>query len=261
MKAGRLYKNAIVRVPGRNFADGLTTADLGAPHYSNALQQHARYCEALQECGLVVTTLQADLRCPDATFVEDTAVIAPQISILTRPGAPSREGEVAALKEAIDRFFPASHQIHAPGTLDGGDVCEADGHFFIGLSNRTNEMGAEQLATLFTGQGYTCSPVDVRQMTGSLHLKSGISYIGKNTFVAMEEMARQTAFDGYECIRVSAEESSAANCVRINDRVLVAARNPRLTAELVEHGFNPLVLDISEFQKMDGSLSCLSLRF
>ena len=261
MKAGCLYKNAIVRVPGKNFADGLTAVDLGVPQYSRALQQHSRYCEALQECGLVITTLDVDLRYPDATFVEDTAVVTPRGSILTRPGARCREGEVAAIKQTINSFFPVTHEIHAPGTLDGGDVCDAEGHFFLGLSNRTNEEGARQLATHLACQGYTCSLVDVRGMTSILHLKSGISYIGNNTFVAMEEMARNKAFDGYEFIRVLAEENYAANCVRVNDRVLVAAGNPRLTVELVEHGFNPLVLDISEFQKMDGGLSCLSLRF
>ena len=209
----------------------------------------------------MITTLDVDLRYPDATFVEDTAVVTPRCSILTRPGARSREGEVAAIKKTIDSFSPATHEIHAPGTLDGGDVCEAEGHFFLGLSNRTNEEGARQLATHLVVQGYTCSLVDVRGMTSILHLKSGISYIGNNTFVVMEEIARNKAFDGYEFIRVVAEESYAANCVRVNDRVLVAAGNPRLTTELVEHGFNPLVLDISEFQKMDGGLSCLSLRF
>jgi dimethylargininase len=261
MEAGCLYKNAIARIPGENFADGITAAGLGAPQYSRALQQHARYCEALRECGLATTALGADLRYPDSTFVEDTAVVSQRSVILTRPGARSREGEVAAIKETIESFFPSAHQICAPGNLDGGDVCEAEGHFFIGLSKRTNEEGARQLATYLTGQGYTCSLVDVRGMTSILHLKSGISWIGNRTFVAMEEMARNTAFAGYEFIRALAEESNAANCVRVNDRVLVAAGNPCLTGELVEHGFNPLVLDISEFQKMDGGLSCLSLRF
>jgi dimethylargininase len=98
-------------------------------------------------------------------------------------------------------------------------------------------------------------------MTSILHLKSGISYIGENTLVAMEEMAGNELFREYELIRVDQEESYAANCVRVNERVLVAAGHPHLTAELSDRGFNPLVLDMSEFQKMDGGLSCLSLRF
>jgi dimethylargininase len=98
-------------------------------------------------------------------------------------------------------------------------------------------------------------------MTTILHLKSGISYIGDNTLVVMEEMAENHQFRKFNLVRVSLEESYAANCVRVNDRVFVAAGFPRLTAELRARGFNPLILDMSEFQKMDGGLSCLSLRF
>lgn len=260
-KAGCLYNNAIVRLPGRNFADGLTTAGLGAPQYSRALEQHALYCEALRECGLALTTLDADLRFPDSTFVEDTAVLTARGAVLTRPGAQTREGEVAAIRETIESLFPTPYEIHAPGTLDGGDVCDVDGHFLIGLSKRTNDEGARQLAAHLAALGYTSSPVDVRGMPGILHLKSGISYIGDRTFVAMDEIAETNAFAGYQIIRVTAEESYAANCVRVNHRVLVAAGTPRLTADLTERGFNPFVLDLSEFQKMDGGLSCLSLRF
>lgn len=256
-----MYKNAIVRLPGRNFADGLTTAGLGLPQYSRALEQHALYCEALKECGLAFTTLEADLRFPDSTFVEDTAVLTARGAVLTRPGAPSREGEVAAIRATIENLFPTVYEIHAPGTLDGGDICQAEEHFFVGLSQRTNEEGAGQLAAHLAALGYTSSVVDVRGMPGILHLKSGISYIGNRALVAIEEMAGNQAFTGYEFIRVTAEESYAANCVRVNHRVLVAAGHPRLIEELAERGFNPLALDLSEFQKMDGGLSCLSLRF
>lgn len=256
-----MFKNAIVRIPGSNFAEGLTSVDLGTPSYDRILQQHSLYCDALRECGLTIMTLDADLNYPDSTFVEDTAVLTPRSAILTRPGARSREGEVVAMRQTISRFFPATAEIAAPGTLDGGDICEAENHFFLGLSHRTNEEGCRQLAAHLAGQGYTSSVVDVREMTSILHLKSGISYIGNNTLVVMEEMAANDLFRNYELVRVSAEESYAANCIRVNERVFVAAGYPNLTAELVDRGFNPLVLDVSEFQKMDGGLSCLSLRF
>jgi dimethylargininase len=178
-----------------------------------------------------------------------------------RPGAASRAGEVDALRPAILNFFPVPLTIEAPGTVDGGDICEAEDHFFIGLSHRTNEEGARQLAAHLAGFGYTSSTIDVRAMTTILHLKSGISYIGDNTLVVMDEMAANDAFDAFDLIRVGEEESYAANCVRVNDRVLVAAGFPRLTADLSARGFDPLVLEMSEFQKMDGGLSCLSLRF
>jgi dimethylargininase len=256
-----LFKNAIVRVPGSNFADGLTTVNLGVPCYDGVMQQHSRYCRALEECGLTITTLGADLRYPDSTFVEDTAILTPRGAILARPGAQSRQGEVAAIRETIGRFYPSTLEIEAPGTLDGGDICEADGHFFLGLSNRTNEEGLRQLAGYLASQGYTSSVIDVRGMTSILHLKSGISYIGNNTMVAMEEMAGNELFRNYEVIRVSTGESYAANCVRVNERVLVAAGNAHFIGELDDRAFNPLALDMSEFQKMDGGLSCLSLRF
>jgi dimethylargininase len=256
-----VFKHAIVRLPGTNFAQGLTTVQLGAPLFEKVLQQHARYCEALQECGLKVTTLEADLDHPDSTFVEDTAVVTARSAILARPGARSRQGEVAAIRPALQSFFPEMLEIEAPGMLDGGDICEADHRFFLGLSQRTNEEGARQLAAQLAGEGYASAVIDVRGMSSILHLKSGISYIGENTLVLMEEMADLELFKGYELIRVAEQESYAANCVRVNERVLVAAGYPLLTAELTSRGFHPLEIEMSEFQKMDGGLSCLSLRF
>jgi dimethylargininase len=253
-----LFKNAIVRVPGKNFGEGLTSVDLGSPDYERALEQHARYCDALRECGLAITTLEADLRFPDSVFVEDTAVLTTGGAILARPGAPSRQGEVAGIRPAISRFFPSPLEIEAPGTLDGGDICQADEHFFIGLSQRTNQEGARQLGAHLARMGYTWQTVDVREIPCILHLKSGMSYIGDNTLVLTVAMP---SFKGYKLLRVPAEENYAANCLRVSQRVLVAAGYPRFTAELAERGFQPLVVEIHEFQKMDGGLSCLSLRF
>jgi len=256
-----VFKHAIVRTPGSNFSQGLTTVQLGVPCFDQVLQQHARYCEALRACGLSLTTLDADLDHPDSTFVEDTAILTPHSAILARPGAGSRQGEVDAIQHAIRSFFPALPQIEAPGTLDGGDICEADDHFFLGLSQRTNEEGVRQLAAHLARDGYSSSVVDVQGMQSILHLKSGISYLGNRTLVVMEEMAANPLFHGYELIRVAKTESYAANCVRVNDRVLVPAGYPLLLADLVRHGFHPLELEMTEFQKMDGGLSCLSLRF
>jgi dimethylargininase len=256
-----LFTHAIVRNPGRNFDAGLTTVSLGRPQFDRVLEQHQRYCEALVECGLELTTLDADIRFPDSTFVEDTAVLTARGAVLTRPGAASREGEVDAIRDAVVGFFPGPLTIEEPGTLDGGDICEAGEHFFIGVSHRTNEEGARQLAAHLAGLGYTSAVIDVRPMTSILHLKSGIAYIGDNTLVVMEEMAGNPQFGEFDLIQVGAGESYGANCVRVNDRVLVAAGFPKLTAELGARGFEPLTLDMSEFQKMDGGLSCLSLRF
>jgi dimethylargininase len=259
-----MFRHAIVRIPGENFADGLTDVSLGSlgvPDYPRALAQHAAYRQALEACGLELTVLEKDLRHPDSTFVEDTAVLVPGAAILSRPGAASRQGEVAAIREPLLRFFPRHYQITAPGTMDGGDICEAGSHVFIGVSHRTNEEGARQLAGFLQQEGYTTSFVDIRSMTSILHLKSGIGYAGDGTLVLMEELAGRPEFQGWKVIRVAEAETYAANCVRINDRVFLPAGFPGIQEDLERAGFNPLVLDMSEYRKMDGGLSCLSLRF
>ncbi len=256
-----MFKNAIVRKPAKNFAAGLTLANLGAPDYEMALSQHGAYCAALERCGLSVTALEADPEHPDSTFVEDAAVLTRAAAILARPGACSRSGEVVALREPLGCFFRRFREISAPGTLDGGDICEAGNHFFIGISRRTNEAGGRQLAGFISAEGYTSSFVDIRSMQSILHLKSGIAYLGDNNLVVMEELARCEEFRGYNLIRVIPAETYAANCVRVNDHVLIAASFPQFSESLRRLHYQLLTLDMTEFQKMDGGLSCLSLRF
>ena len=256
-----MFRNAIVRTPGENFADGLTTADLGKPDFSRVMIQHAAYCDALEECGLELVHLDADLAHPDSTFVEDAAVLTKNSAILARPGAASRIGEVAGIRESVEGFYSTIHEIKSPGTLDGGDVCEAGSHFFIGISQRTNEDGARQLADFLRAESYTSSLLDIRNITSILHLKSGIAYLDDNNLVVMEELADREEFAGYELLRVPAEESYACNCILVNDRVLLPAGFPWIEEALTRLGYRPLQLDMSEFRKMDGGLSCLSLRF
>jgi dimethylargininase len=255
------FRRAIVRVPAANFADGLTTVDLGTPDVAKALEEHEAYCRALADCGLALTRLPADPRHPDSTFVEDAAVLTPRGAILTRPGAVSREGEVAGIAEALAAFFPALRRIEAPGTLDGGDVCEAGNHWFIGISQRTNAEGARQLARFLAEDDLTSSLVDIRGVSGILHLKSGIAWLSGRRLVVIDSLAGDPAFAGWDLVRVDPAEDYAANCIAVNDAVFFAKGFPRLERRLGELGYRPLVLDMSEFQKMDGGLSCLSLRF
>src|SRR5690348_3762636 len=128
-----VFSHAIVRPPGKHFADGLTSSGLPRPSYAEALDQHASYCAALQRCGLDVASLPASDEFPDAQFVEDVAVIAEGAAIITRPGAPSRRGEVELVRAALAERFPDVEEIAQPGTLDGGDVCEAGKHVYIGI--------------------------------------------------------------------------------------------------------------------------------
>lgn len=256
-----MFTHAIVCLPAANFAAGLTTADLGAPDYACALEQHAAYCRALSACGLQLTVLPADGRFPDSTFVEDAAILAAQGAVLTRPGAQSRSGEVEAIGRALAAYYPRLAAIEAPGTLDGGDVCEAGSHFLIGISARTNAEGAAQLARWLAQSGCTCDCIDIRSSPGILHLKSGLSYIGDNRMVVIDSLADHPALARYEVVRVDAGEEYAANCIRVNDRLLLPGGYPRLSARLAALGYTVVELEMSEFRKMDGGLSCLSLRF
>lgn len=244
-----------------NFAGGLTTADLGPPDLEKALEQHERYCEALERCGLELTRLDPDPDYPDSTFVEDAAVLTARCAVITRPGASSRRGETAAVRKALEQFYESFYEITAPGTVDGGDVCEAGEHFFIGVSERTNEEGARQLAGFLSTEGYTSSFIDVRGIDGLLHLKSGLAFLGDGWFVAAEAFVGFREFFDYHLACVEPAESYAANCVGINARVLLAQGYPKIEARLRALGMNVVTLDMSEFRRMNGGLSCLSLRF
>ncbi len=255
------FSQAIVRPPSTSFPEGLTQADLGVPDLELAMQQHATYCTALEKCGLSLTRLEPDPRYPDSTFVEDTAILTARSAILTHPGAVSRRGEVPSVEAALAQIYPSLKTIKPPGMLDGGDVCQVEDHFFIGLSKRTNEAGAEQLAEFLQENGCTASFVDIRDLDNTLHLKSGMAYLGDMRLVLTEELATQGAFQGYEIITVDPQDNYAANCLRINDFVLIPAGHPRTEAKISRLGYTTLTLEMSEFQKMDGGLSCLSLRF
>ena len=253
-----------MRPPGPTFAAGLTSAGEGAPHLALALQQHQRYCEALRACGLEVTEIAPLPAYPDGTFVEDAAVVTARGAIITRPGAPTRRGETETVAQALRSFYPVLHRIEAPGTVDGGDVCEAAGHFFIGLSARTNESGARQLQSILEALGYRAEIVDIRASAALLHLKTGIAYLGDGVWVIAGGMERELPALRSAAVRdviaPPADERYAANCVRVNDAVLVPAGCPTVAAEIERRGFHALPLDVSEFRKMDGGLSCLSLR-
>lgn len=256
-----MFSRAIVRPPATSFAAGLTSAGLGKPDLARALAQHAHYCAALQRCGLELIRLEPQADFPDSTFVEDTAIVTAHGAILTRPGAATRAGEVARIEPALRACFAQVDAIAAPGTVDGGDICQAQDHFFIGVSERTNEEGARQLAALLAQQGFTSAVVDIRGIDGILHLKSGISWLGDGRIALIDALAQHAAFRGYEIVRVAPQESYAANFLRLNDHVIVAAGHPQFESAVRAFGYPVIALDMSEFRKMDGALSCLSLRF
>jgi dimethylargininase len=242
-----------------SFASGETSVDLGKPDFDRTLRQHDAYCEALESCGLELIRLPPDDKHPDSTFVEDTALLTPRGAVLTRPGAISRLAEVESIAPVIQDYFDNIYSVDPPGTLDAGDVCEAGEHFFIGISRRTNEHGAKQLAHLLNSFGYTTSLIDIRGLSNILHLKSGLAYLSDQRLVVIDALSNEKEFSSYDLIRLNSAEEYAANCLSLNGKILIASGFPMLKREL--EGYSIISLDMSEFQKMDGGLSCLSLRF
>jgi dimethylargininase len=252
---------AIVRPPGRSFPAGITGAGLGRPNVERALEQHDVYVRELEQAGMAIIRLPSDERHPDSTFIEDTAVIVGDLAVLARSGAPSRQGEVQSTREELSRHFAVVHAIRAPGTLDGGDVCETGTDVFIGISRRTNEKGARQLAELLATRGIGVVLVDISCDSAALHLKSGLAYLGGSRLAVIEPWRNRPEFAGYEIITVASGESAAANALHVNGRTLIASGFPAFEEELRRRGDTVVPLDVSEFRKMDGGLSCLSLRF
>lgn len=253
-----MFTKAIVRTPCKNITSALTTAKLGLLDYSLTIHQHQEYIEALKMCGLDVTVLNADENHPDSVFVEDTAVLTPQFAIITNPGAASRKGEVVDISEVLKRFYSNIETIEDPGTLDAGDVMMVRNHFYIGLSERTNENGAKHLITILNNNGMTGSTITLQNV---LHLKSGVSYLERNNLLATGEFLSKSEFQKFNIIEIVNDVSYAANCVWINDKVLVPKGFPKTKGKIDELGYKTIEVDVSEFQKIDGGLSCLSLRF
>ncbi|MGA7966870.1 MAG: amidinotransferase [Gammaproteobacteria bacterium] len=251
------FTQAILRTPGPDFARGLTNATLGEPDYGRLLEQHRAYLETLEKLGLKCTVLEPLPGCPDAYFVEDAAIVTSDLAIITRPGAHSRSGETATIEEALAGIRPLAH-IEAPGTVDGGDILFAGNHCFVGLSVRTNEAGAAQLATHLKRGGIALTRVRV---PSGLHLKSSVNYLEHGRLLLTDAFADEPAFAHFEHIVVDADEAYAANTLWINDTLLIPAGYPKLKTRL-ESLSNPVIaLEMSEAAKMDGGLSCLSLRF
>lgn len=253
-----MFTKAIVRTPSSSMINGLTEANLGAPDYALALQQHADYIAALKECGLEVTILPSLEAYPDACFVEDTALLTPHCAILTRPGAVSRRGEVDHIAAAVHEHYDNVYRLSDAGHLEAGDVMMVGRHFYIGLSERTDMVGAEELIAILEKHAMSGSVVNMSEM---LHLKTGINYLENNQMLAFGEMLVHPDFAAFSRTAIAPEESYAANCVWINGTVLVPKGFPKTLDAVKSLGYRTREVDVSEYQKLDGGLSCLSLRF
>lgn len=237
---------------------GLTKADLGTPDYEKALLQHRQYITALERCGLEVLVLNAEESYPDSTFVEDVALLTTRCAIITRPAAASRRGETSHILPSLERYYSCIEKITPPGTLDGGDVMQVGEHFYIGISARTNLAGANQLISILERYEMSGSTVPV---TECLHLKTGITCVSEKTLLATDAYVSRPEFAAFKVLPVTAAENGAANCIHINGKLLMPAGFPLVRQQLVAEGAQVIEIDISEYAKLDGGLTCLSLRF
>ncbi len=252
------FNSAIVRMPGRNVVNGLRAHAGPAPGLEAVVAEHTAYVAALRAAGVQVTVLAALEQFPDSIFVEDPALVFTQAAVVLRPGAPSRMGEAQELAATLGARFPTVLRM-SEGHADGGDVLVTPGRIFIGLSARTNAVGAGALQSVLESLGLTSKVVTVPR--GTLHLKSDCSLVDEETVLATGALARSGLLDGFRVLVVPEEERGAANALRINDMLFTSAGCPRTLEMLMRHGANVLPLPVSEIAKLDAGLSCMSLRW
>lgn len=254
------FTRILARRPAPNFADGLTmSGHLGAPDHAKALQQYETYLAALRACGLDVTVLDADDRFPDGHFVEDPVVIFRDLAFLCRSGAASRRGEA-------ERILPylQNHRIIAieedSAYIDGGDVLFCQDRVLVGQSERTNQAGINALRRALQ----TVQPdirVDAVPFSGVLHLKTGLTELAPGVLLRDPGLLTDYPLDWAQVITLPAEEGYAADVMPVNDTLFLAAGYPQALAAAKHYYEKIVTLDMSEFQKMDGGLTCLSLRY
>lgn len=253
-----MFTNAIVRRPGRSLVKGISSANLGLPDYGTAYVQHDNYIQALKNCDVNVTILEPLEAFPDSVFVEDTAVLTEKCAIITNPGAQTRKGEEVSIYEALQKFYSSIEFITTPGTLEGGDVMRVGDHFYVGFSSRTNNEGFLQFQKILQKYGYTASIVFMKDF---LHLKTGLSYLENNTLLIAGEFVDNSIFESFNRILVPDSLMYSANSIWVNNTVLIPNGYSLINDKVKQEGYKTIEVDVSEFQKLDGGLSCLSLRF
>ena len=222
-----------------------------------ARAQHAAYEDALREVGCRVERAPATPDCPDSVFIEDTAVVLPDIAVITRPGSPSRRAETSAVSKALSAYRRLS-TIEAPGTLDGGDVLTIGRTLFIGQTKRSNAGGIEQMRLLLSPMGYTVIGVRVN---GCLHLKSAVTQVAEETLLIQPSWVDARTFAGFEVIQVDPSEPYAANALRIGDRIIYPTAFPKTARRIEARGIKVRTVDVGELAKAEGAVTCCSLVF
>ena len=253
------FRRAITRAPGSSIIDGLRATDTGTPDLDRMRADHALYVASLRETGAEVIELPALEAFPDAVFVEDTALCLPQGAVLMRPGAPSRMGEVAEMAPTLRGLYDEVREIGGPGFIEGGDILVTSREILVGLSARTDHAGVLALADLVAPWGHRVRIVTTPP--GVLHFKTDCSLLDGETVLATERLAASGCFDGYRVIHTCPGEEAAANTIRFNDLVLMPAGFPATASRLRDLGYDVREIGNTECAKLDGGMSCLSLRF
>lgn len=259
------FTHAITRLPSDSSANGIRAVDMGDPDGGHFRAEHALYVKALEGAGLSVDVLPALENYPDSCFVEDPAFCLPEGAILLRPGASSRKGEAAEIRAALENRFAKVAELPGRGHVDGGDVLMLDDVILIGLSARTDRDGAQAFASVLEDWGYRAEVCETPD--GVLHFKTACSTLGSTTshedgvILATKVMAQSGFFGARKIITVPDGEDYAANVIRVNDVVLVPEGYPKTLAAIESAGFKTVVVPTHEARKVDGGLSCLSLRF
>jgi len=252
------FTHAIVRQPAKSIIRGLRAVDIGSPDYDQMISDHKDYVDALISAGVAVINLNALDKFPDGQFVEDTALCLPKAVILMRPGAPSRLGEVNEIAPKLRELFEDVYEIDNPGHIEGGDILVTGKEILVGRSARTDENGVRQLSEIVIPLGYVIR--EVFTPPEILHFKTDCSLLGPDEILSTRRLQASGCFEGYRVINVADGEEAAANAIRVNDYVLMPDGFPQTKAVLEDHGYKVKVINNTECAKLDGGMSCLSLR-
>lgn len=254
------FTHAVTRRPSASITRGLRAVDTGNPDLALMERHHADYIAALKAAGAEVIELPPLDGYPDSVFVEDTALCLPQGAVIMRPGAPSRLGEAAEMAPVLEGLYSTVRRIAGEDSfIEGGDILVTETEILVGRSARTNAAGVAELAGLVADWGHRVR--ELHTPPGVLHFKTDCSLMDAETVLSTDRLAASGCFADYRVIPVAAGEEASANAIRYNDSVLFPAGFPRTRDRLVDAGYNVTEIGNSECAKIDGGMSCLSLRF
>lgn len=253
------FSHAITRRPGKSIVRGLRALDTGAPDLGLMLGHHAAYVAALKATGATVVELAAAEDFPDSVFVEDTALCLPKVAVIMRPGAASRLGEAAEMAPHLKALYGQVIEIKGPGFIEGGDILVTEREILVGRSARTDAAGIAELTRLVAPWGHVVR--EVATPPGVLHFKTDCSLLDGETILSTKRLAESGCFNGYRVIHTATGEEAAANSIRFNDVILAPAGFPGTRDAILAAGFTVQEIGNSECAKLDGGMSCLSLRF